>query len=117
VRCRALAVLDRVLLLSHVVEADFPALRDCHDKARSLQGSIANGHWAGLPAEAESLAEGDHAFAHLLALIEDRDELSDDLWASLHESVGTAFGKSIAAAAARSKLALPLEHAGSAVRG
>jgi hypothetical protein len=82
-----------------------------------LHGTISDSLWTSLPAEAEPLAEGEHAFAHLLALIEDRDELSDDLWASLHESVGATFGKSLAAAAVRSKLSLPLEHAGSAVAG
>jgi len=67
----------------------------------------------GTPAtETEHLAEGGHPFAQLLTLIEDRDELSDDLWAGLHESVGDTFGKSLAAAAARAKLSLPLEHAG-----
>jgi hypothetical protein len=115
VRRRALSVLERVNLLSHVSDAHFPALRDCQDKARELHGAIGEGSWTRLPAEAEPLAEGEHAFAHLLTLIEDRDELSDDHWASLHESVGTAFGKSIAAAAARMKLVLSLEHAASGV--
>jgi len=116
-RRRALSVLDRVGLLSHVSDADFPALRDCQDRARALHGAISECGWTGLPAEAESLAEGEHALAHLLRLIEDRDELNDDLWASLHESVGSALGKSIAAAAARSKLALSLEHATSGAGG
>ena len=57
--------------------------------------------------DADKLAEGEHHFADLLSLIEDRDELSDELWASLHDNVTRAFGKALAAAAARSKLVLP----------
>jgi hypothetical protein len=111
VRHRSLSILDRVLLLSHLNESDNAALRACQEQARSLHETIANGTWSTLPSEAEHLADGEHAFAHLLTLIEDRDELSDDLWATLHESVGSTFGKSLAASAARAKLTLPLEHA------
>jgi hypothetical protein len=111
VRHRALSILDRVQILSHAAEADYPSLRTCQEQARTLHHAIAEEHWAVLPTEAEPLADGDHPFAHLLTLIEDRDELSDDLWAELHESVGNAFGKSLAAAAARAKLTLPVEHA------
>jgi hypothetical protein len=110
-RRRALSILDRVLLLSHVAESEFPALRACHDQARALLGPIAEASWTALPAEAGPLAEGEHAFAHLLTLVEDRDELGDDAWADMHDSVATAFGKPLAAAAARAKIALPLEHA------
>jgi hypothetical protein len=110
VRKRALWVLDRVLSLTHASVPDFGALRDCHEKAGALRHSIETGGWKSLPAESEHLAEGEHPFAHLLSLIEDRDELSDELWASMHESVGAAFGKPLAAAAARAKLVLPRHH-------
>jgi hypothetical protein len=96
-----------------IKEAWIPAPRRrhrCRDRARPSSEYD-------LPGEAGPIAEGDHAFAHLLSLIEDRDELSDDLWASLHDSVGTAFGKPIAAAAARAKIGLPLEHAAAAGNG
>jgi len=112
VRRRASSILEKVLVLSHAMDADSPHLRACQDKARSLQCAISDARWTDLPAEAEPLADGDHAFAHLVTLVEDRDELNDELWASLHESVGAAFGKSLAAAAVRSKLSLPMEHAG-----
>jgi hypothetical protein len=109
VRRRSLSVLDRVLVLAHASDADFAALRTCKDQARELHHAIAVGEWDALPADAEPLAEGGHALAHLMTLIEDRDELSDDLWAELHESVGAAFGKALATAAARAKLTLPLD--------
>ena len=109
VRRRALSVLDRVLSLSHASNAEFPALRDCQERARHAREAIANGHWTGLPEEAERLAEGDHAFVSLMTLIEDREELHDDHWASLHETVGATFGKPLAAAAARAKIVLPAD--------
>ena len=104
---RAVAVLDRVLTLSHTSGSDFDPLRQVHEQAHALRGSISEGGWSNIHTDAEKLAEGEHHFADLLSLIEDRDELSDDLWASLHDNVTKAFGKSLAAAAARSKLVLP----------
>ena len=106
-RRRSLSVLDRVLALSHTSNADFAPLRECQDKARELRYGIAEGNWTTLPAEAERLAEGQHHFADLLTLISDHDDLHDEHWATLHESVGQNFGKALAAAAARSKLVLP----------
>jgi hypothetical protein len=109
-RRRSLSVLDRVLVLAHVSDSDFAALRTCKDHARELHHEITVGEWDALPAHAEPLAEGQHALAHLMTLIEDHDELSDDVWAELHESVTAAFGKSLATAAARARLRLPLDH-------
>jgi hypothetical protein len=111
-RRRSLSVLDRVLVLRHAVDGEFSPLHACQETARTLHGAIANVPWRALPAEAEPLAEGGHAMTHLLTLVEDGDELSDDVWAELHESVGAAFGKSLATAAARARLVLPLEHVG-----
>ena len=109
VRRRSLSFLDRVLKLRHVSDPEFSALQDCHDQASTLQFAIADGAWHVLPAEAETLAGGEHAYAHLLRLIEDCNELSDDLWAELHDSVRAAFGKSLAAAVARSRIASTAE--------
>jgi hypothetical protein len=110
-RRRAVAVLEKVILLAHASDAGSPSLRACQEQARALNASISEASWIDMPAETEPLAEGEHPFAHLLTLVEDRDELNDESWASLHDSVGAAFGKSLAAAAVRSKLVLP-EHAG-----
>jgi hypothetical protein len=106
-RRRALAALDKVIALEHATDPDYRVLRVCQEQARELREAIAAGAWNELPAETEPLAEGEHALAHLLALIEDQDELSDELWASYSESVGLAYGTSLVAAAARSKLVLP----------
>src|SRR5206468_3601180 len=94
-------------------DPDFAPLHDCQDKARELRYGISEKPWTELPEEAERLAEGRHHFADLLSLIEDRDDLHDDRWATLHESIGQNFGKALAAAAARSKLVLPTQVAAS----
>jgi hypothetical protein len=109
IRRRSHAVLQRVLAIGHTVDPDHAALRECQGLARGLHQQIADAAWTSLPAEAERLAEGDHPFAHLLSLIEDRDELGDDVWASHHEAVSNAFGKTLAAAAARSRLVIGSE--------
>jgi hypothetical protein len=106
-RRRAISVLDRVLALSHASVPEFGPLRDLHEMGQTIRSGISEGTWKTLPPEAANIAKGDHHFAHLLSLIEDRDELNDEQWATLHESVEQAFGKSLAAAAARGKLVLP----------
>ncbi|MDR3634464.1 MAG: hypothetical protein P4L84_11715 [Isosphaeraceae bacterium] len=110
IRRRSHAVLQRVLVLAHTSDPDHVALRECQNLARGLHQQIADSPWISLPSEAERLAEGDHAFAHLLSLVEDRDELGDDVWAAHHEAVSSAFGKTLAAAAARSRLVIGQEH-------
>lgn len=116
-RSRSRAVLDRVLALRHTSDPENATLRECHDQARGLRQQIADSDWASLPADAERLAEGDHPFAHLLSLIEDRDELGDEVWATHHDSVTNTFGKSLAAAAVRSRLVIDSEHAGHSGNG
>ncbi|MHC5539365.1 hypothetical protein ACYOEI_14195 [Singulisphaera rosea] len=109
IRRRALGTLERVTYLTHTSDPNFTPIRECLDRARELHDKIADGPWSDLPREAEQLAEGDHPFSHLLILTEGRDELDDDRWASFHESISSAFGKSLAAAAARSKLSVSSE--------
>jgi hypothetical protein len=106
-RRRAVSVLDRVLSLQHSGEGEFAPLRDCQNQARTVRDAVLDGSWTALPPETEPLSEGNHPFANLLALVEDREVLNDDLWASLHDTIGATFGKSLAAAAARATLVLP----------
>jgi hypothetical protein len=106
-RRRAIATLDRTLQLSHTGGGDFAPLREVHDQVRQLRGSIESASWETPHPEAERLALDDHPYVHLLHLVEKRDELNDDQWATLHDSVGERFGKPLAAAAARAKLSLP----------
>ncbi len=76
----------------------------CHEKAGALHAALLAGAWTSLSDEAVRLAEGDHPFAHLLTLIEQRDTLSDADWARLHASVGAALGVPLAQAASRARL-------------
>lgn len=105
-RRRSLAILDRVAHLFHISDQEFAPLNECIDQARQLQLTISEADRLPFSDEIEALADGDHPFAHLLTLVENRDDLLDDHWASLHDSVGTTFGKALAAAAARAKLEL-----------
>ena len=106
---RALSVLDRVLRLRHVHDDDFPPLRDCQDQARTLRLAITRGE-PGVPADRiASLAEMDHPFACLLTMVEGNERAGDDLWETLFEAVGAAFGKGLAAAVARSRVVVTAE--------
>ena len=109
VRRHAAEVLERVGQLSHAGGAGFAPLEDCKALARSLGNRLAGSDWADLAAEFEQIAEGGHGFSALLSLVGDHDDLSDDHWADLHELVASAFGKSLAAAAARGKIVLPAD--------
>jgi len=105
-RRRALSGLDRILTLRYT-GGEFQPLTDCQRQAQLLRDSIAQSSWNALPEEADALSEGGHPFSNLLALVNDREVLNDDLWASYHDTIGATFGKALAAAAARSKLVLP----------
>lgn len=105
-RIEALRVIDRFLLVGHSSGPDFAPLAECHDSARSLRHAIVESGWASLPEDVEALASGDHPYACLVILIDTREDLDDEEWARLHETVGQHLGKSLAAAAARSKLVI-----------
>jgi hypothetical protein len=104
IRGRALSVLDRVLAIGPAGTSEIAALHPCQERARQLRAAIADATWSDLPDESEPLSEGDHPMAHLLALVEDRDELHDEHWGNMHDSVVAAFGRPLGAAAARAKL-------------
>ncbi len=120
-RRRAVSLLDRVKSIAHTSIAPFEPLAQVHEQAHSLHAGISESAWAEMHPDAEKLAAGDHHFADLLALIENHDELSDEQWATLHESVSQNFGKALAAAAARSKLVVHAsasdDHAGNGHAG
>jgi hypothetical protein len=102
----ALEVIGRVLRLRHAQEAAYPPLLACQDQARALYSLVESAPARALGGVAAGLAENNHPFAHLLAMVEGREGLKDDLWESHFESVSRAFGPQLAAAAARSKLVI-----------
>ncbi len=101
---RAVEVLQRVLRLRHVQQGGFGPLVACQSKARSLLRAIEDGPDASLEETLHSLHEMDHPFAYLLAMTQGAEGISDDLWESLFESVGHAFGRQLAAAVARGRI-------------
>jgi hypothetical protein len=110
---QALAVLDRVLSIYHREQPNFSPLQDCHVQARTMREAITAMPWPNLHPAAEALAKGADPFSDLLTWVAQKDALDDDEWELLHETVEHTFGKALATAASRGKLALP---AGSAVQ-
>ncbi|MFQ5899328.1 MAG: hypothetical protein ACE5JN_13945 [Candidatus Methylomirabilia bacterium] len=106
VRKRALMILDRVLALTHDEQRDYPPLRECQAKARGLHRAIAEAPWSQLPPDSKALAEGKHPFAVLLTLVEHLKNLDDGQWELLRDTVVESFGKPLAVAASRGKLAI-----------
>jgi len=106
VRRAALAVLDKALGMTPRDGAELPPLAECLERIRALRATIADAPADGLPDEARQLAEGGHPVAGLLAVIEGVEGLSDAQWAALHTSVSESFGRTLAVAAARGRIAL-----------
>lgn len=103
---RTLAVLDRVLALVHREQPDSEALAACRARAGDLRAGIAASRPHSAHPEAVALAEGTHPFAQLLALVDERERLTDERAAPLLEGVTAAFGSRLAAAAILGKLAV-----------
>ena len=100
----AVEVLERVLRLRHVQQSGFAPLVACQRKARALLQAIEDGPNAALEETLQALGERDHPFAYLLAMAQGSEGIGDDLWEGLFESVGAAFGRPLAAAAARGRI-------------
>jgi len=97
----ALALLDRVTALTHRDDPRFGALAACQSQARDLQSTIARSADSERAIWTPALAP----FAALLTLLDGQQALTDDAWAVLEDSVAETFGRSLAVAAARRKLA------------
>ena len=103
-RKRALAVLDRVLAISHADDPGFPTLVQCQAKAKELRQTVMDPK-AFETGTAPAL-ETTPAFAALLTLIEGREQLDDERFAALEDSVSQSFGRQLAVAATRGKLSI-----------
>jgi len=100
-------LLDQALRLRHVDPAESSLLRACVDSAIALRQSIRDASPAReLAPEIRQIAEGAHPIAALLRLAGSGADLPDAEWAKLHREVSAAYGKPIAAAAARKRLGL-----------
>jgi hypothetical protein len=104
-RARVMAVLDRVLTVTHMDGPNFAALVQCLTKAREIRQAAQDPKafdTENTPAFLESIP----SFAALLSIIEGRDALDDEKFAVLDEAVTQSFGRTLAVAAARGKLAI-----------
>jgi hypothetical protein len=104
-RSRVLAVLDRVLTISHSDGPNFTALVQCLAKAKEIR-QAAQDPQAFDSENAPAFLDSIPSFAALLSIIEGRDALDDDKFATLDEQVTQAFGRTLAVAAARGKLTI-----------
>src|SRR5688572_26453497 len=103
-RTHVVATLDRVLEITHRDDPALPALVGCHDQARALRDSALGLSDPEAP-EAQQLAASAESFGDLLLMLENRDGLDDERYAQLEESVSRAFGRGLAVAVARGRLA------------
>jgi hypothetical protein len=111
--CRkAQDALERVLAIAHREEAGFAPLADVHAKASDLKqktAELALSGEADPPAdvleEIQRVADGHHVFNDLLTQVEAHDSVDDEKWHDLTAHLTRAFGKTLATAAARGKLA------------
>ena len=104
-RARVMAVLDRVLTVTHMDGPNFAALVQCLTKAREIR-QAAQDPKAFDTEDTPAFLESIPSFAALLSIIEGRDALDDEKFAVLDEAVTQSFGRTLAVAAARGKLAI-----------
>lgn len=103
-RSQALAVLDRVLKLRPRSPEDQPALERCQEQARELHRILVASPVSEPPPVAGQLARGEHPFADLLSLVNDRQTLDGERRADLRRGVAWAFGEPLAERAAEARL-------------
>ncbi|WP_414588838.1 sigma-70 family RNA polymerase sigma factor [Scytonema sp. PCC 10023] len=98
VRISALTVLQRILAIAHRVENDFQPLQECQIKARELYQALLESQGCEHP-DTQSLADSNHAFSKLLALISVRESADYQHLAELQTAVAQSFGMPLALAA------------------
>ncbi|MEG3927258.1 sigma-70 family RNA polymerase sigma factor [Microcoleus sp. T3_D1] len=109
VRDSALRVLERILAIAHRVESNFQSLLECQQKARELQRAISESQESDLHPDTQLLADGNHPFCKLLALIAELDAADYERLFSLQNAVASSFGIPLAMAAVRRELTLQTE--------
>jgi hypothetical protein len=100
----ALDILDRVLEIAHRDDRHFPALVAGQARARQAREAVAQLTEPDSEDARRAIAAVE-PFADLLAMIENRDGVDDERYAQLEESVSSHFGRALAVAGARGRLA------------
>jgi hypothetical protein len=104
-RDSVLQVLDQVMALVHREDRMFGALADCQARARELHGELAALAAEDLERETAEMSGKARPFRDLLALVDGWNVLDDDRCAFLQDALTQAFGRPLALAALRGKLA------------
>ena len=102
---QALSLIDRVLSLTHKDRGTFEPLQPVKQTATQLRTQIARSTTEVSP-EVEALISGEHPLSALLSLIETPESLDDQQWVVLEEKVSANFGKTLAVAISRGKIAI-----------
>src|SRR5439155_1079599 len=105
-RAQALAILGRVLAITHRETGDFKPLQECHAKIGELRSAVSNVLWPHRHPESESIVGAKHPAAVLLNFVENLDQIDDERWIALEATITESFGKPLFVAASRGKLAL-----------
>ena len=103
-RKTALAVIARVLELTHVDSRKQAMLAPVLEQAEALQTLVKESPRRKPPTEAIAILEGSHPLSALDRLVMASEKLDDDTWTRLFELVAKALGKRVATAAARHHL-------------
>lgn len=103
---RAIGVLNRVLAVTYQDAAAFSPLLECQAKAGELRLKLSRMASTNRDYPAQRVDEATQPFADLLTLVVGREDLDDERWMRLEETVGRAFGRQLAIAAARGRLAV-----------
>lgn len=101
---KALQILNRVLAIKHREQLDFSPLQLVHRKAQDLQQVLGKITDNSSHPDAEALVAKTHPVSAVLSLIEDRENLDDEQWMTLEETVSASFGKTLTVAISRGKL-------------
>lgn len=101
---RAIGVLNRVVGISHPEDPAFRPLLECQAKASELRLKLSRLAASSRDSSAQRVEETTTPFADLLMLIEGQEDLDDERWMRVEESVGRVFGRQLLIAATRGRL-------------
>ena len=79
-------VFERVQAIAQCDNIELPSLQKCQAKARELILEVLNSEWSTVSSAIKSLADQKSPYSGLLKIIEERENLNDTEWASIHSS-------------------------------
>ena len=109
---KALVVLDRLDAIRMTDERDSASWQRCMFESRAIRQELTATRPTLVASQANRLASGEHPLCGVVALIADRDELSDERWRALHDAVLASYGRDLATAIARGRLTMPSPEVG-----